>query len=178
MILEKSLKTRITPTDWKHANVTPAFKKDDKYKPVNYRPISLTCISCKLMEHIITKDIITRIETNNILYDLQHIYGFRQYRSCQTQLISFVQELASNNNTNRQTDLIIMDFPRHLTKSLTADYSTNSNIMALYMTLNWVTAFLSDRTQTVVLDGVIRSGTSNIRCPPWHSPRPSLILGL
>jgi hypothetical protein len=41
------------PKDWKHANFAPAFKKGERYKAENYRPISLTCICCKLMEHII-----------------------------------------------------------------------------------------------------------------------------
>ena len=32
--------------------VCPLFKKGDKTEPPNYRPISLTCILCKVMEHI------------------------------------------------------------------------------------------------------------------------------
>jgi hypothetical protein len=47
-------------------------------------------------------------ESNNLLYDLQH--GFRHSRSCETQLLSFVQEIAANSDKNIQTDLIIMDF--------------------------------------------------------------------
>jgi hypothetical protein len=45
------------PEDWKKANVSPIFKKGKKNSPSNYRPISLTCVSCKLMEHIITSNI-------------------------------------------------------------------------------------------------------------------------
>jgi hypothetical protein len=93
-ILKKSLETGETPKDWKHANVAPAFKKGEKYKPVNYRPISLTCICCKLMEHIITSN-------HKILYNLQH--GFRKARSCETQLIDFIQELTKSNNCSKQT---------------------------------------------------------------------------
>ena len=77
-IFKKSYNIGITPNDWKHARVAPAYKKGDKLKPVNYRPISLTCICCKLimlMEHIVTSHIMKHLETNNILYDLQH--GFR-----------------------------------------------------------------------------------------------------
>jgi hypothetical protein len=46
------------------------------------------------------------LESNNILYDLQH--GFRSSRSCETQLTSFIQELAKNNNDKIQTDAIVM----------------------------------------------------------------------
>ena len=53
IIFQRSLDTGIVPKDWKHAIITPAFKKGSKSKPSNYRPISLTCIASKLMEHII-----------------------------------------------------------------------------------------------------------------------------
>jgi hypothetical protein len=74
------IETGTIPKDWKHTNVAPAFKKDERYKAENYRPISLTCICCKLMEHIIISNIMKHLDSNNILYDLQH--GFRKARSC------------------------------------------------------------------------------------------------
>jgi hypothetical protein len=43
-IYTKSIETGTIPKDWKHANVAPAFKKGERYKAENYRPISLTCI--------------------------------------------------------------------------------------------------------------------------------------
>ena len=69
--------------------------------------ISLTCISCKIMEHIVTKHIINHLEKKQYFMTYS---GSRQHRSCETQLISFVQELAANNNNNTQTYLIIIDF--------------------------------------------------------------------
>jgi hypothetical protein len=42
IIFQKSLQTGCIPTDWKHANVAPAYKKGEKYNAANYRPISLT----------------------------------------------------------------------------------------------------------------------------------------
>ena len=43
----------ILPEEWKKAHVSPVFKKDNKSLPNNHRPISLTCISCKIMEHVL-----------------------------------------------------------------------------------------------------------------------------
>ena len=50
------------------------------------------------------------LENNKILFELQH--GFRHNRSCETQLLSFIQELSETDNKTIQTDLIIMDFAK------------------------------------------------------------------
>jgi hypothetical protein len=55
-----------------------------------------------------------QLDSNNILYDLQN--GFRKARSCESQLLQFIQELNANNNKNIQTDLIIMDFAKAFDK--------------------------------------------------------------
>ena len=64
------------------AYITAVFKKGERYAAVNYRPISLTCIACKLMEHIITSHTMSHLERNNIL--CQEQLGFRRGRSCET----------------------------------------------------------------------------------------------
>ena len=71
-----SLSSHQVPEDWKKDLVTPLFKKGDKDSPTNYRPISLTYICSKLLEHIITKSIMSHLEYHNLLYHLQH--GFRR----------------------------------------------------------------------------------------------------
>jgi hypothetical protein len=43
----------IIPEDWKNANIVPIFKKWDRSKPSNYRPVSLTSVASKILEHII-----------------------------------------------------------------------------------------------------------------------------
>ena len=52
-IFQKSFTDSCLPDDWKSANITPLFKKGSKSDPDNYRPVSLTCVSCKVMESII-----------------------------------------------------------------------------------------------------------------------------
>jgi hypothetical protein len=55
--------------------VAPAYKKGEKYNAANYRPISLTCISCKIMEHVITKNVLNHLERNSLIYDIKHGFG-------------------------------------------------------------------------------------------------------
>jgi hypothetical protein len=81
-------------------------------------------------------------------------HGFRHSRSCETQLLSFVQEIAANSDKNIQTDLIIMDFAKAFDKVPHQRLLYKVKFYGIKnQTLNWISAFLSNRTQTVVLDG-------------------------
>ena len=82
-----------SPTIGRLAHVVPIFKKGDKCKASNYRPVSLTAICSKVMEHILHSNIMGHFEHHSILTDAQH--GFRSKRSCETQLITTIQDLAS-----------------------------------------------------------------------------------
>lgn len=48
------------------------YKSGDKQLFSNYRPISLTPYSCKMLEHIIYKHIMQYLEMNNLLSNVQH----------------------------------------------------------------------------------------------------------
>ena len=82
IIFNMSLQTGQVPNDWKEANIAPIFKKGDKHSPSNYRPVSLTCIIAKCMEHILVSNMMKHLELNNIIHPLQH--GFRKNYSCET----------------------------------------------------------------------------------------------
>lgn len=148
-IFRRSLLTGQLPSDWKRANVAPIFKKGDKHKPENYRPVSLTCILCKCMEHIIVSNIANHLDANNILHPLQH--GFRKNLSCDTQLLSLFHDLTQN---TRETDLIIMDFSKAFDKVPHRRLTYKLDWYGVRgRTLDWVRDFLADRTQRVVLEG-------------------------
>ena len=70
------------PSDWRQANVIPVFKKGEKYIASNYTSVSLTCICCKVLEHIVVSNMVKHLEINDILVDCQHC--FRAKRSCET----------------------------------------------------------------------------------------------
>ena len=92
----------------------PIHTKGDRLYPDNYRPISLTSITCKMLEHIVTHSIMLHLENNHILNDDQH--GFRKHRSCEAQLIKVVNDLAHNIEHKIQTDVILLDFQKAFDK--------------------------------------------------------------
>ena len=50
----------------------------------------------------------SHFDDNNLLSQYQH--GFRSEHSCESQLISFTQEVYDNLENGNQTDIIVMDF--------------------------------------------------------------------
>ena len=141
----------------RHANVSSVFKKGDKYDAANYRPVSLTCICWKTLEHIFVSNINKHLALDSILADCQH--GFRIRRSCETQLVQFVQNIISNlegamNRGHKQTDLIIMDFAKAFDK---VPHRRLLHKLDYYRirgsTHKWISSWLSWRSQQVVLDG-------------------------
>ena len=110
-IFTHSLCTGELPSEWTQANVAPIFKKCSKLQVVNYHPVSLTCITCKLFEHIICKHLLAQLADHKILTDLQH--GFRSGRSCETQLVTTFQDLAQmHNKKGRQIGIAVLDFSK------------------------------------------------------------------
>ena len=57
-IFTQSLNTGELPRDWSLANVAPIFKKGNRVLAENYRPVSLTCITCKHFKHIVCRHMI------------------------------------------------------------------------------------------------------------------------
>ena len=68
-LFNQSYTTGIAPLKWKHVLVTGVFKKGSISDPANYRPISLTCLRCKAMEHIVLFLVAKHLSANNILLD-------------------------------------------------------------------------------------------------------------
>ena len=53
---------------------------------------------------------ITHLDEYNALTDCQH--GFRKRCSCESQLIIIINDLLSNLNANKQTDILLLDFAK------------------------------------------------------------------
>ena len=98
------------PTSWKQAHIFPIPKKGDKSYPINYRPIAITSLISKTMETIITKQLLTLLETNNLLSDQQ--YGIRKARSTVDLLAYAVHVWSSARESCSESRVISLDISK------------------------------------------------------------------
>ena len=152
IIFDQSLQTGNLPDDWVEANVAPVFKKEDRRSPANYRPISLTCVCAKLLEHIICKQIMSHFSKKKNLIPVQH--GFQSKHSCESQVLITTDEFIRNFESKTQTDVVVLYFSKafdvvpHQRLLHKLDHYRNRGT-----TLNCFQNFLTNRTQKVVVDG-------------------------
>ena len=152
-IFKLSLSMGECPDDWRSANVTPIHKKGSRTNPGNYRPVSLTSQSCKVLESIVRKHILEHLMTNNILSNSQH--GFRSGRSCLTNLLEIMEDWTEIIDDYDDIDVAYLDFRKafdlvshkHLIYKLSKYGITNQ-------VLQWIEAFLNQRTQRVIVKGM------------------------
>ena len=159
IIFQVSLDSRKLPTDWLSANVSCAFKEGNCYLASNYRPISLTSVSCKILEHIVCRHILSYLESNNILTNLNH--GFRSGYSTETQLLTTTQDLLSSFDQNKQIDMAILDFSKafdtvpHDRLLLKLSYYGICDLLH-----DWLRCFLMERNMQVVVESISSKSTT------------------
>ena len=83
-IIFNSSLSGIIPKILKKSIITPIFKKGEPSNSNKYRPISILCIMCRVLEHIISKQLICYLKSNNLLTKYQ--YGFISGNSTELQL--------------------------------------------------------------------------------------------
>ena len=152
-IFQASLSTSRLPTEWKLAHVTPLHKRGATDQPNNYRPISLTSISCKMLEHIVLHHL--NVILDKVLYNRQH--GFRKGLSCETQLCGTYHEIAKHIDKGNTVHALVLDFAKAFDKvphkllmqkiSRLPDISSNI--------LMWIHDFLLNRKQKVMIKGML-----------------------
>jgi hypothetical protein len=147
-----SLSEGIVPEDWRKANVTPIFKKGRKTDPENYRPVSLTSVSCRLMEGIIKDQVVKHLEKNKLIRQTQH--SIMRGRSCTSNLLVFLEKITAEIDKGGAMDVIYLDFskafdtvPHERLKKKLQVHGISGNL------LKWIAAWLMDRKQRVVLNG-------------------------
>ena len=150
-IFNTSLKHMCIPDEWKTARVSAIFKKGDKKIAGNYRPVSLTCILCKMMEKIVRDHMIEHMQNNNLFS--KHQYGFINKRSTTLQLLKVMDEWTKALDQGLAIDAVYMDFQKAF------DTVPHGRLMIKLESygfdnpvLGWIRSFLEHRSQSVVIN--------------------------
>ena len=160
IIYARSLEEGVVPKDWRCANVTPIFKKGSKSLAGNYRPVSLTCILCKVMESIIRDAIVKHLAENKLLLPSQH--GFMKAKSCLTNLLEYLETLTKLVDEGHSVDIIYCDFAKAFDKVPVQRLLIKMEAHGITgKMLEWVRQWLTGRKQRVVLNGMT-SGWSDV----------------
>ena len=151
-LFNESLKTHSIPDDWKSGVITSIFKKGDKSDPGNYRPVSLTCIICKILESIIFDFIINHLRKNKLISKSQ--YGFISRRSASLQLLTVIETWCNILDENGTVDDVNMDFqkafdsvPHRRLIGKIESHGIKDDVLL------WLKEFLNNRKQKVVVNG-------------------------
>ena len=157
-LFQNSYDTGIIPSDWKRANKTLIYKKDDKKDPENYCLVSLTSILCKIMESIIKGHLLKYLKDNNFLSNKQH--GFLPGRSTVLLLLNVLDQWTEAIDNGFYVDVIYCDFMKAFEKvphkcllKLLKYFCITSKIV------DWIESFLTNRKQRVIVNGTPSS---------WH----------
>ena len=142
------------PSMWKEANVVALHKKGPKNLASNYRPVSLTCILCKIYEKFIRDHILAHVEGSIALQ--QH--GFVGGRSCLSNLLETVDTILEMLEEGAPVDVLYFDFckafdtvPHYRLLAKLESYGITGSILEI------VRDFLSNRRMRVVVGGKFSS---------------------
>ena len=124
LIFRNIIQTCIYPDQWKHANMNPVHKKDDKQKIKNYRPISLLP---KLFERILFNNIYNYLISNNLITTNQS--GFKPGDSTTNQLLYLTHIIHSSFDLNmsREVRHVFLDMSKAFDKYDMKVYYSNLN---------------------------------------------------
>jgi len=139
------------PPVWRQAFITAIFKKGDSSLPSNYRPISLTCTMCKIMEAIIKDQLVAYLLRKGLISRQQH--AFIMKHSTVTNLLECTHDWAVAMHSHESVDVLYIDFSKAFDSVVhskiifkLSKYGINGSL------LQWISAFLTCRFQCVVTE--------------------------
>ena len=150
LIFNSILKNCQFPDLWKYSKVCPIYKKGNKFDIKNFRPISVICNFCKVLEILLHDRIYHSINTKISV----HQHGFMKGRSTTTNLFCVTQYISESLDVHSQTDVVYTDFSKafdRLDHRLLLDKLDKIGLS--YSLLHLFKSYLTNRTQYVFLNG-------------------------
>ena len=159
LIFRSCLENGKFPTEWKKANVVPAYKEADKQNLKKYRKISLLPVAGKIFQRIFYNSIYEFFTGNNLISPNQS--GFKPGDSCINQLLSITHEICKSFGDGLEVRGIFLDISKTFDEvwyeGLLYKLKQNGISGKLF---DIITDFLNFRKQRVVLNGQYSSWTS------------------
>ena len=147
-LVNSSFKTRVFPSRWKVAIITPIPKVDYPSKEKDFRPISLLCTISKVLEKIANKQILAYLIKHALLDTCQSAY--KPHHGCITALIKVVDDILDGIDDSEATLLVLLDFSKAFDTVNHRLLLEKLSILGFQDTaLQWVESYLSDRKQQV-----------------------------
>ena len=151
-LFRKSLEEGELPHEWKQGSIVPIFKSGSRQDPSNYRPVSLTSVLSKVLERIVRDRVMEHLTETGQLNDAQH--GFLPKRSCATQLLSSLGEWTQLMENKDAVDVAYLDFRKAFDSVPHQRLIKKLHDLGIRGTLlKWIEAFLTGRSQQVVVNG-------------------------
>ena len=153
------MSTSSVPNEWRAAHGVPVFKSGSSAQVANYRPISLTCIACKLMERNIIVNLLGYLHQHKLISKVQH--GFKSRRSTTTNLLETINDWSLTNSNRRIASTVYINFSRAFDSVCHNKLFCKLRSLGIEGNLlSWIISFLSNRT----IRTLVGSALSN-SCP-------------
>ena len=152
-IVNLSISSGCFPLHWKCAKIIPLHKKEDRSNPKNYRPVALLPV---IVERAVFLQFMEYLEGNNIMNPSHH--GFHSSHSICTALLEMYDAWTEAQEDGKISATIMLDLSSAFD---VVDFSILLQKMKLYgfdeQSINWLSSYLTDRSQKVLIDGHLSS---------------------
>ena len=150
-LFNKSISECALPQEWKLANVTPIPKSNRMSEETNYRPISLLSVTSKICEKFVSSILFDHLDEHNILSDSQ--WGFREGRSTCNALLDITHTWHCHLNDGKEVAIVFFDYAKAFDSIPHAPLlSVLSNIGLHHHIIQWLSAYLTNRRQRVIVN--------------------------
>ena len=151
-IWRKSLIEGSVPLNCKSACITPIHKGKSRALPKNYRPVALTSHLVKVFENVIRTHLLSFMECHQFFNSNQH--GFRGGHSCLSQLLNHFDKVTWFLEHGKPVDVVYLDFTKAFDKvDIGITFHKLKSLGIQGEIGRWLTDFLTNRKQTVLVDG-------------------------
>ena len=153
-IVNLSISQAMFPMPWKIAKIVPLLKKGDSLMAKNYRPVALLPIFSKILERAVFLQLVEYLESNNLLNSNHH--GCRPGHNTATALLQMYEQWLEEVDNGMMVGVMLIDLSAAFDM---VDHDLLLKKLKLYgmdqNSIAWMSSYLSDRSQSVLIDGAL-----------------------